>query len=97
MSLMQEEIGNSVFLANHYPNTPIRAMFIRGSPSTTQTKTLWADTTTLWVNSPQITRKTTFGPPCLPGPSPPNTNNQCVGWSENHDFKSTFKAPCLLG
>ena len=52
---MQEEIGNSVFLANHYPNTPIRAMFITGSPSTTQTKILWADTTTLLINSPKIT------------------------------------------
>ena len=35
----------------HYRNTPFRAMFIRGSPSTTPT-TVWAQyKTTLWLNT----------------------------------------------
>ena len=41
--------------SKHYWNTPIRAMFIRSSPSTTQTKSVWAHTNTLWVSSRQIT------------------------------------------
>ena len=41
--------------SKHYWNTPIRAMFIRSSPSTTQTKTVWAHTNTLWVSSRQLT------------------------------------------
>ena len=53
-------------------------MFIRGPPSTTQTSTEWAHTTTVWVNSPQ-----NFSGTHLSGPHVSqrffrnNTNNNC--------------------
>ena len=46
-------------------------MFTRGSPSTTQTITVWAHTTTVLVNSPQITTgKQLSEPHVYQGPSP---------------------------
>ena len=50
---------------------------------TRQTITVWAHTTTLWVNSPHYCCKTTFRAPCSPGSVLYNTNNHSVD-THNH-------------
>ena len=71
-------------------------MFTRGSPSTTQTITVWAHTTTVLVNSPQITTgKQLSEPHVYQGPSPTtqtttlwaHTTTVWVNWPQNTTAK----------
>ena len=82
-------------LIDHKPlleNTFQGPMFIRGSPPTTQTSTVWAHTTIVWVNWPQITTgKQLSGPHVYQGPPPTiqtttmsvHTTSVWVNWPEN--------------
>ena len=100
--------------SKNYWKTTLRAPCLSGVPPlpfTTQTTTVWAYETTVWVNSPVTTRwvqENKFKSPMVIRGFPLpvyNTNNYCVG-TRNHCvsqypsknyWKTTLRAPCLSG